>query len=187
MSDVEINVTGSMETPEPESKKLSDVFPMPGHVREWLSHRRQNIRPWSTFFNTNLFKSPASFQLLTRRVIRNLDYFMSNYLIVFGILTIYCLLTSPLLILAICLSFGACYFLRLRYAERQLVLFGHHLTLHQQYMLVGICSLPIYFMAGAGSAVFWVLGASFFVINLHAAFFNISALQLPDDHFLEDV
>ena len=32
-----------------------------------------------------------------------------------------------------------------------------------------------------GSAVFWVIGASFFFIGLHAAFYNFDALDLDSD------
>ena len=33
----------------------------------------------------------------------------------------------------------------------------------------------------SGTAVFWVIGASFFVIGLHASFYNFDALDLPLD------
>ncbi len=32
-----------------------------------------------------------------------------------------------------------------------------------------------------GSAVFWVIGASFFFIVLHASFYNFDALDLPNE------
>ena len=33
----------------------------------------------------------------------------------------------------------------------------------------------------AGSAVFWVIGASFFVIGMHATFYNFEALDIMED------
>ena len=33
----------------------------------------------------------------------------------------------------------------------------------------------------SGTAVFWVIGASFFVIAIHASFYNFDALDLPLD------
>ena len=39
----------------------------------------------------------------------------------------------------------------------------------------------MFLLAGAGSAVFWVIGASFFVIGLHATFYNFDALDIMDD------
>ena len=73
----------------------------------------------------------------------------------------------------------------------------------QQYGVVAVCSVPMFLMAGAGkcyhdymifmknfsiifknisgAVVFWVIGASFFVICLHASFYNFDALDLMDD------
>ena len=44
-------------------------------------------------------------------------------------------------------------------------------------------SLPVYYIVGAHGAMFWVLGASFTVITLHAAFYNIDALVLEKESF----
>ena len=37
------------------------------------------------------------------------------------------------------------------------------------------------FLSNLGTAVFWVIGASIFLIALHASFFNHDALDLPLD------
>lgn len=71
-----------------------------------------------------------------------------------------------------------------RYAEKQAIrIFGKELTLAQQYGLLVLCAMPVYYLVGAGAAMFWVLGASFFVITLHAAFYNIDALIAEEDNF----
>lgn len=92
-------------------------------------------------------------------------------------------LTSPLLLFALAGSFYAGYKLSKRHQEKKFVLFGHELTLAQQYGIVLLCSMPIFYLVGAGAAMFWVLGASFFVITLHAAFYNIDALINEEDNF----
>lgn len=61
---------------------------------------------------------------------------------------------------------------------------GKELTLAQQYGLVSLCSMPVFYMVGAGAAMFWVLGASLFIITLHASFYNIEALIAEDDQLL---
>lgn len=97
---------------------------------------------------------------------------------------LFCRVTSPLLLFAIAGSFYAGYRLQKRSEQQKLVLFGHELTLAQQYGVVALCSMPIYYIVGAGAAMFWVLGASFFVITLHAALYNIDALiSEGDDSF----
>lgn len=92
-------------------------------------------------------------------------------------------ITSPLLLFAIAGSFYAGYKLSKRHIEKKLVLFGKELTLAQQYGLITLCSMPVFYLAGAGAAMFWVLGASFFIITLHASFYNIDALIAEEDSF----
>ena len=35
---------------------------------------------------------------------------------------------------------------------------GREVSLAQQYVLVAVCCFPLFWVAGAGSAVFWILG-----------------------------
>ncbi|CAG7835971.1 unnamed protein product [Allacma fusca] len=85
---------------------------------EWVAQARQNIRPWSVFCATGRFKAPASAQRLPRRVVKNVEYFQSNYLLVFGGLFLYCLITSPLLLLAFMAQLGLFYWIYTRNQER---------------------------------------------------------------------
>ncbi|GLH12383.1 PRA1 family protein [Gryllus bimaculatus] len=90
-------------------------------------------------------------------------------------------ITSPLLLIAVAASLGACYILSLKNNERKVILFGREISLAQQYGLIAICSIPVFYWAGAGAALFWVLGASFFVVTLHAALYNIDAVLTPEE------
>merc|ERR1711872_646821 len=63
-------------------------------VREWLAKRRANLRPVGTFFNTANFQVPPSAGRLSKRLIKNVDYFQSNYVLVFLVLVLYCLISS---------------------------------------------------------------------------------------------
>ena len=53
-----------------------------------------------------------------------------------------------------------------RSAERKITVVGHELSLPQQYGLVALFSFPLFYLAGAGAAVFWVLGI-FSYIHIH--------------------
>ena len=66
-------------------------------------------------------------------------------------------------------------------AARKVFLGGREISLAQQYGVVAICSIPMFLLAGASGAVFWVIGASFFVIALHATFYDFDALDLMED------
>lgn len=53
---------------------------------------------------------------------------------------------------------------------------GRQVTPSQQVILVNLVAAPLLLVAGAGSLLFWSLGASVFVIGMHAAFYNIDAI-----------
>jgi anoctamin-1 len=74
-------------------------------------------------------------------------------------------ITSPLLLIAVAASLGACYILSVKNAEKKVTVFGHELSLAQQYGLVAVCSLPLFYLAGAGAALFWVLGKIIFDVT----------------------
>merc|ERR1711997_63241 len=150
-------------------------------VREWLAKRRANLRPVGTFFNTANFQVPPSAGRLSKRLYKNVEYFQSNYVCVFLVLVLYCLITSPLLLIVIAAAGGACYIAGVRNQDRKLAIAGHEVSLAQQYGLVAVCSVPFFIWAGAGGIVFWVLGASMVFITAHAAFYNYDALEVTED------
>ncbi|XP_071546575.1 prenylated Rab acceptor protein 1-like [Panulirus ornatus] len=150
-------------------------------AREWINRRRENVRPWLIFVNTQKFKAPPNVQRWSKRLAKNVEYFQSNYMFVFIGLILYCLITSPLLLIAVAASFGACYILSLKNAEKKIIVGGHEISLAHQYAAVGIFSLPILYMAGAGAVLFWVLGASFFIIVIHAYLYNIESILGSDE------
>ncbi|XP_064613536.1 prenylated Rab acceptor protein 1-like isoform X2 [Liolophura sinensis] len=141
-------------------------------AREWLQKRREGVKPWSEFISTSSFSIPKSVAPLPKRIVSNIERFQSNYLFVFIVLVAFCILTSPLLLVAIAACLGACYIISVKNAAKKVVIMGKELNVAHQYTAVGILSFPLFWLAGAGSAVFWVIGASFFVIMLHASLYS---------------
>ncbi|KAG5881720.1 hypothetical protein JTB14_037936 [Gonioctena quinquepunctata] len=186
MTDVSVDVTGQMDAPIELGQKnnLPSFLQIPNKLpdpKEWISQQRQNVRPWLVFVQTSNFKAPPSIPRLGKRVMRNIEYFQANYLFVFLGLVVYCLITSPLILFVIAGNFYAGYRLNKRCKEKKLVLFRKELTLAQQYGLLILCSMPVYYVVGAHGVLFWVLGASMVVITIHAAFYNIEALIAQGD------
>lgn len=184
-SDVHIDVSGNMEPPKEDTKlggfNMSSFTSFSARIPslwELLRITRQNVRPWSEFLQTANFKTVASVPRLTNRIIRNLGYFQSNYLFVFLGLIVYCLLTSPLILIVLGGVFYACY--KIKQANTPVAFFSRQLNTNQQCIAVNVASIPLLYLAGAGAVMFWVLGASFFVISLHAAFYNIDAIVTED-------
>lgn len=47
---------------------------------------------------------------------------------------------------------------------------GRTIPLNQQYLAVLCLCIPMLVLLGVGAAIFWILGASVFIIVLHAIF-----------------
>ncbi|KAL8596203.1 hypothetical protein ACOMHN_021243 [Nucella lapillus] len=143
-------------------------------AREMLHNTRERVKPWGDFLDTKRFQLPTSLPPLPRRVVQNIREFHGNYVFIFVGLFLFCVLTSPMLLVAIGICLGACYAINARGSE-PLPVMGFPLSVGQQYMGVAGLSFPLFWLAGAGSAVFWIIGASFFFIMLHASTYT------PDD------
>lgn len=193
--DTEITISGDMQPPPVKHNSIngSDILQFSQlqlsklgypQVDGWIKNKRSNIKPWSLFLNTHYIRSPR-LTTLTKRIVRNIEYFQSNYFFVFIGLFIYCLITSPLLLIAVIGSLGTCYKVSKWHANERISILGHRLTLAQLYALVGACSLPVFYIVGAGAVLFWVLGVSWFLITLHATYFNIDAVLCPGQEELD--
>lgn len=58
---------------------------------EWVSKRRENLKPWTEFASFSKFKKPSTPGQFGSRLFKNILYFQSNYLFVFIFLAIYCM------------------------------------------------------------------------------------------------
>lgn len=148
------------------------AFPAKATVaREWISRQKQGLRPWREFLRSDKFKIPTGPGVVGRRMFGNLVGFQANYLCIFLVLAAYCLITTPLLLLAIAASIGFVYILRAKSSEGRLVIAGKEIPPAMQYG-AGICmSLPLLYISGAGTALFWTIGATVVVVLAHALFY----------------
>ncbi|XP_030068085.1 prenylated Rab acceptor protein 1 isoform X2 [Microcaecilia unicolor] len=151
-----------------------------GAAKEWLDRRRATIRPWANFVDQRRFSRPRNFGDMCKRLVKNVEYFQSNYVFVFLGLIIYCIISSPMLLIALAVFFGACYIIYLKTLQTKLILFGRELSTAHQYGLAGAVSFPFFWLAGAGSAVFWVLGATLVSIGSHAAFHELESAEVEE-------
>lgn len=177
-------------------------------------------------------QAPTATMQWSKRFLKNISYFQSNYIFVFAILLIYCILTSPFLLLILGASVGACYLVTLKNRESPVKICSYQLSLTQQYAGIALCAFPFFWLVGAGSAVFWViyfdslfkykvrtdlqryhshpeccstdssainqlisfsshrlqvLGASLFVIGLHASIYAIETLDTEAENKQNDL
>ncbi|XP_072317397.1 prenylated Rab acceptor protein 1 [Eucyclogobius newberryi] len=158
----------------------------PAAAKEWLDKRRVSIRPWASFVDQRKFSKPRNFGELCQRVVKNVGVYNSNYTFIFMGLILYCIISSPMLLIALAVFAGAFYIIHLKSLEKKLVVMGKELAVPHQMSLAGAVALPVFWLAGAGAAVFWILGATLFVIGSHAAFREVEGSDL-DELLMEPV
>ncbi|XP_034653617.1 prenylated Rab acceptor protein 1 [Drosophila subobscura] len=193
MAQTNVDVGGHMQVPPQQGggrfafdlNSLPKLQSLPSPL-ELIQLVRSSMRPWTVFFNVQNFKTAVSMQRLTGRVKRNLSYFQSNYIFVFVVLMIYCLITSPLILFVLGGAAFLCH--RLRARNTNITVMGNQLTPRQQIIAVNLGATPLLFLVGAGAVLFWTLGASCFVIASHAIFYNIDAIVTEENEgFLAEV
>uniref|UniRef100_A0A3B4AM94 PRA1 family protein n=1 Tax=Periophthalmus magnuspinnatus TaxID=409849 RepID=A0A3B4AM94_9GOBI len=95
-----------------------------GMAKEWLDKRRVSIRPWASFVDQRKFSKPRNFGELCQRVVKNVEVYNSNYTFIFLGLILYCIISSPMLLIALAVFAGAFYIIHLRSLEKKLVIMG---------------------------------------------------------------
>lgn len=121
------------------------------------------------FFDLHRMSKPAGLVDAQSRVSFNLRYFSANYSLVLAVLVLYALLTNLLLLFVLFIAvFGFWGISKLDGAD--LVLPGG-LTVSQQslYILVGIITVPLFFIASPMATMFWLIGAAGVTVLGHAA------------------
>jgi PRA1 family protein 1 len=145
---------------------LSDRF---NSIRsQSIASRFSNVKPISEFLDLKRLSKPADFGEVQSRVNYNLAYFSSNYAVVFVMLSIYSLITRPILLFLIVLVFGGMWCIRkLGGADLDIGVF--RATSSQLYTALVCVAVPLTFYASPITTFLWLIGASAVSILGHAA------------------
>lgn len=184
-------LTGKINNPEENYNNLSKLDSMISlrspMARDWIARQRESIRPWNIFFDQEKFSKPTTPNEITLRLTKNVKHFQANYLILILILAGYCLITSPLLLIAIAAFFGVQHVISgqqgIAYQQK---IFGRELTETHQTIIASCVSVPLFIVAGATSAIFWVFGASAIMVGAHGAMRQPEIDPEEADTFLQE-
>lgn len=179
-----VEISGEIDTPLLQEKNAENKamaswanIGVAGNIRDVLTQQREKIKPWSEFSEQKSFSAPAGLQEWSKRMVKNVEHYQSNYIILFLLLMVYCILTSPLLLIALAVSATGSYAVS-KHEGQTLKIGGKEIPAKYRYALVGVISTPLLFIAGAGAALFWTLGVTATLIGGHASFRN--APETPD-------
>lgn len=136
-----------------------------------MGTRFANLRPISEFLDVKRVSKPANFGEAQSRVNYNLSYFSSNYAAIFVMLSIYSLLTNPILLFVIFLVSGGLWGIG-KLEGRDLDLGFARFNTSQLYTGLLLVAVPLGFWASPFSTVLWLIGATGVTVFGHAAFMD---------------
>ncbi|EGD78250.1 hypothetical protein PTSG_09315 [Salpingoeca rosetta] len=162
-------VTGTIPTTQVMAKPAS----MLSKARAFVDDQRKTLAPWTEFAATP--SNPKTLAEATKRVMHNVSKFRSNYIVVTMILAAYALITSPMLLFSIMLVYAGLAFASMRAEAGPVIIFGKEYTSQDLTRATLILAVPLLYFSSATSTLFWLIGASLFVILAHAAVVAVPA------------
>jgi len=171
----------------PDGMGGGDMPPNGSGQRSWTPLRvfaelRQRLRPWiAEFFLFKKFGLPPNVVSIAPRIKRNLQYFLTNYLCLFLVLLVYCILTSILMLVTLLVLGGLFYTIYQRTQKGPVVISGFELPPSLLYTLALLVCFPLFAFADVGGVMYWVIGSSIFLILAHAFFY--SSEEVPGAEF----
>ena len=57
----------------------------------WIKKKRMQLRPWAEFINTKTLSKPKDVNHAGKRIVKNLDTYQANYIIICLFLSLYCM------------------------------------------------------------------------------------------------
>jgi len=139
----------------------------------WKTERGKNLRKWGNFFDKSRFSIPKKSSQVLSRLKKNVKYFQTNYILIFLLLTLYCIITNPFFLFVIGICIGL-YLYAFYWRSAPFKIGSHIVTDKEKAISVATITLILFYFASVGSTIFWLLGATISVILIHSLFYNPS-------------
>jgi hypothetical protein len=139
-------------------------------VQNILKPYYQQIRPWHEFVDKQRLNKPRNFQEATLRVNHNIQKYKYNYIFIFLALLCYVLITNLFLLCSILFILFGVHKASLMDPNQLISIGGQGFNQKQIYMLLGLISIPLFYISSAGSAIFWLVGVNAFICIGHASY-----------------
>jgi len=147
-------------------------------TKNFVLKKKGELKPWSTFLAVKKMKQPKSITSATGRLYHNLGQFQANYIFLMMFLAVYCVVTTPMLLVALGFLFTSVQYIY--YERKDRVILGQTIKKDSQVQLAMFVTIPLLWFSAAGSAVFWVIGASLVIVMGHSMMLPIPSESLSD-------
>eukprot|EP01111_Echinosteliopsis_oligospora_P011232 TRINITY_DN3653_c0_g1_i1.p1 TRINITY_DN3653_c0_g1~~TRINITY_DN3653_c0_g1_i1.p1 ORF type:complete len:180 (-),score=15.93 TRINITY_DN3653_c0_g1_i1:44-583(-) len=155
-------------TPSPSSNPSASLDP---DFSQRVTTKMKSSRPWAEFFaGRTRYSIPKAKEVLPR-LKENIIYFQTNYVVIFLVLCVYCVLTSPLLFISFVFVVALwCYFMIWRTAP---VTIGTYVVLEKhKTMFLSAVTVVVFYYSSVGPILFWLLNASVTIVLMHAILYT---------------
>ncbi|EIW82754.1 prenylated rab acceptor PRA1 [Coniophora puteana RWD-64-598 SS2] len=136
-------------------------------LKSFRETRLSALRPPSEFFDVHRISRPADVNQAVSRISYNTRYFSGNYLVIFLALSVYALITSPWLLGALAFLIGG-FILINRFGADPMQFGDATITQKSLYTGLFVIGIPLLWFASPFMVIFWLIGASAFLILGHA-------------------
>jgi len=144
--------------------RLKDMFVA------WKDDRLKSVKAWSQFSDKSKF-GPRKITEIVVRVKSNVSYFLSNYIILFFILAIYCVITNPFFLFSLAIS-ALLYLYLFKWRADPIVIFGQTVSDRAKLGFLAAVFVFLFWYASGGSTIFWLIGATSVVVFVHALLYT---------------
>eukprot|EP01116_Phalansterium_solitarium_P009231 TRINITY_DN232_c0_g1_i2.p1 TRINITY_DN232_c0_g1~~TRINITY_DN232_c0_g1_i2.p1 ORF type:complete len:189 (-),score=54.38 TRINITY_DN232_c0_g1_i2:420-986(-) len=144
--------------------RLKDIFVA------WKDDRLKSVKSWAQFSDKTKFGPPKPTEIHLR-IKSNITYFLANYIILFFILAIYCVITNPFFLFSIAISV-LLYFYMFKWRQEPIVIAGYTATERVKMGIVAAVSLFLFWYASVGNTIFWLIGATGVIVFIHALLYT---------------
>lgn len=154
------------------------------HQNPYLHHKITNIKPLKEFFNLSKLNTPKTINEAKTRLLFNLNFFNSNYLIIVLIISIFLLFQKPMLLISLIGLIGG--FIVLNNYEFEQIRIGNvNIHLNKTYLYLGLIILttPVIFYSSPISTLISLSSISGGIIITHGLLID----NLPETSFNESV
>ncbi|EDQ87848.1 uncharacterized protein MONBRDRAFT_33098 [Monosiga brevicollis MX1] len=159
----------SINNPEARSNLL-------GRVKTFVNDNRKQIVPWNEFFARP--SAPKNAAVATQRIYHNVGKFKANYVLISCVLALYALFTSPMLLVTLLIMYGGFTWANHLKESGPMSIMGRQFESREVAVATAVGGAVFLWFFGATSLIFWMLGATLFVVGGHAALINVPAPEL---------
>ncbi|KAK4689227.1 PRA1 family protein 1, partial [Tremellales sp. Uapishka_1] len=142
--------------------KVADV------ARHFRETKLSTLKSPQDFFDHRQLSRPKDMDEATSRITYNTRHFSGNYLLVIAVLSVYALLTNPLLLIAIGFLAGGFAAIN-KFAPEPMQVGNHIITQKSLYTALFVIGIPLLWFASPVSVFFWLVGSSSILILGHAS------------------